>query len=585
MKHIRLTGMKLGKKILILAISVQLFLVSIAAGLGFYALNSHHALLSESTLTMLEMTSANLSNSLSEIDALTYTILGDPVIQKELSSIAASDAPRQQLTSYHTLYDQLIRYLQESSAQGVDYIQLQTDAYMVLTTYQRLSEEQEALYAEMIQAAAVNDGQIVYHTGSNTGDHLLAARAIRQVSPFTLDITGTMILGLDIHNLVSHATNDTAEIGSLYWILDDNGQSFYQSDALTAEDIAVISDNIHKEPHVISLHDGHYYMTHGTLSGGQQWGYTLLMSYETQHQALERSLMIYLLALLGALILSALLSRATIRSITRNLNALLDKINAFRGEMTESAPVELPAADDAPDEIAVLHVHFDHMTERIRSLIRERYVSELLTKDAQLQALEAQTNPHFLYNVLESINCRAKLAGNQDIATIVEALGRLLRVSLDKRSKMLPLQDELSLVGDYIAIQRQRFESQLEYTEAVPQELMHVEIPKLAIQPLVENAIKYALENGIDDYCQIEVTASVQGQSMVISVSNTGSTFPDHMLGVLNPDAITSHGFGIGLSNIHRRLRLTYGDHGYLYLRNQDDSAVCELHIPLAPLD
>ena len=167
----------------------------------------------------------------------------------------------------------------------------------------------------------------------------------------------------------------------------------------------------------------------------------------------------------------------------------------------------------------------------------------------------------------------------------MEALGRLLRVSLDKRSKMLPLQDELSLVGDYIAIQRQRFERQLEYTEAVPQELMHVEIPKLAIQPLVENAIKYALENGIDDYCRIEVTASVQTQSMVISVSNTGSTFPDHMLGVLNADAITSHGFGIGLSNIHRRLRLTYGDHGYLYLRNQDDSAVCELHIPLAPLD
>lgn len=581
MKRIWLSGMSLGQKIMILAIGAQLFLVSIAAFLGYNALSSHHALLADSTLTMLELTSANLSDILSEIDALTFKILGDPIIQSELSHIADSDDLQQQISSYHPLYNQLIRYMQEGSAIGVEHIHLQTDAYMVRTTYRQTDAAEQALYDELIRSAVLCNGQTTYHTASHNGHQLLAARSIRQVSPFTLSINGTMILDLNIDKLVSKATNGTARIGSLYWILDDQGQSFYQSDALTPEDIAVVSASLNKKPHVISLHDGHYFMCHGTLKGQTDWGYTLLLSYETQWQTQIRSLLIYLLALLAALVLATLLSRATIRSITRNISALLDKISGFQGELTESTTDALPASTGAPDEIAVLHTHFDHMAEKIRVLIRERYISELLTKEAQLQALEAQTNPHFLYNVLESINCRAKLSGNHDIATIVEALGRLLRVSLDKHSKMIPLQEELSLVKDYIVIQRQRYESQLDYQESVPDELLQTEIPKLAIQPLVENAIKYALESGIDDYCTIQVTASVHQQAMIISVANTGSSFPEHMLGVLDTSAMTAHGFGIGLSNIHSRLHLTYGEQGYLYLNNIDGMAVCELHIPL----
>lgn len=581
MNRINLPNMKLGKKIMLLAIGAQLFLVSISAFLGFSALSSHRTLLAESTLTMLELTSANLSNSLTEIDALTYNILSDPVIQQELTNIAASDDIQQQLTSYHTLYNRLIRYEQESKTLGVRHIQLQTSAYMVLTTYQRPTEAQTTLTEELIRTASISNGQTVYHTGLRGENRLLAARSIRQVSPFTLSTTGTMVLDLDIDKLVSQATNDTAKIGSLYWILDNNGDSFYQSDALTEADIAVISASLSDDPHVISLHDGHYFMCHGTLKGQPDWGYTLLLSYETQWQTQIRSYLIMLLTLFGALILASLLSRATVRSITKEFDTLLDKMNSFQGELTENNAGVPVVNADAKNEIAILHLHFDRMAERIHTLIRERYVSELLTKEAQLQALEAQTNPHFLYNVLESINCRAKLAGNTDIATIVEALGRLLRVSLDKRSKMIPLQDELSLIHDYIAIQRQRYENQLNYQDHVPDDLLHIQIPKLAIQPLVENAIKYALENGIDDDCAVEVTAAVHQKCMIISVANTGSTFPEHMLGILKTDAMTTHGFGIGLTNIHRRLQLTYGDQGYLYLKNTNGMAVCELHIPL----
>lgn len=574
------SNMKLGKKIMLLAVGAQLFLVCAAAFGGYSALRSHHALLAESTLALLETTSANLGSIFAEIDTLTYSMLGDDVFQQELSSIAGTSDLQQQLSSYHTLYDRLIRYEQENRRLGIKHIHLQTSAYTVLTDYQKSAVTHSDTLNALTSAASANNGLPVYDTAlCSTGD-LLVARSIRQVTPFTLTPIGTMILDLDLDKLVAQATNHTAQLDSLHWIIDDGGTVFYQSSALTEEDLTLISGNISATPHVISLPDGHYFMCHGQLNVQSGWGYTLLLPYETQWQMQMRSIAIFLLALLSALMLAFLLSRATVRAITRDINALLGKMNLFQAELTQTS-IAPPFQTDTQNEIAVLHVHFDRMTERINTLIQEKYISELLIKDAQLQALEAQTNPHFLYNVLETINCRAKLSGHQDIATIAEALGRLLRVSLDRRSKLIPLRQELSLVDDYLAIQRLRYENQLSYTLSVPDELMNVQIPKLSIQPLVENAIHYALEGGIDDYCSISVSACIHPDHMVIAVQNTGSAFPEPMLGMLQPDAVVPHGFGIGLSNIHRRLQLTYGDQGYLYLKNVDGQAVCELRIPL----
>ena len=133
---------------------------------------------------------------------------------------------------------------------------------------------------------------------------------------------------------------------------------------------------------------------------------------------------------------------------------------------------------------------------------------------------------------------------------------------------------------DYILIQKQRYEDQLTYAESIPEQLLEVMIPKLVIQPLIDNAIRYALERGIDDACSITVSACGTEDAVDITVSNSGSSFPEDMLGPLQPEQIRSHGLGIGLVNIYRRLQLTYGADSGLCLENTDGLAVCRLRIP-----
>ena len=580
MKRGRISHMKLRSKIMLLAVGAQLFIVGVAGLFGLLTLSSNNELLAQTTLGALELVSAKLSESLDEVDALTYQILSDTTIQRELSRIAAADSQQTQLASYHTIYGRLIRLEQENRQLGLKDMRLVTSAYTVSTSYALPGADKQAILDTLTLQARERGGQLLLYTGLCGEGELIAARAVRQVSPFDLSTTGVMLLTLDMNRLVQQAANSATMLDHFYWIIDDRGEGFYHSAALQEDALAAIAGHIDASPCILSLPDGHYFMAHGDLTGVADWGYTLLVSYEKQWRTQAGSYGLFILILCCAMVFASLLSRAIVRSITSRLEALLAKISSFQRQMTDSGDEAATLSGGTQDEITVLHSHFDDMAEQIRTLVQERYVGELLTKEAQLQALEAQINPHFLYNVLESINCRARLSGNREIAATVEALGRLLRTSLDKHAKSITLRQELALVHDYILIQKQRYEDQLTYAESIPEELLEVTIPKLVIQPLIDNAIKYALERGIDDACSITVSACGTEATVDITVSNSGSAFPEDMLGELQPEKIRSHGLGIGLVNISRRLQLTYGAEGGLRLENEDGLAVCRLRIP-----
>lgn len=580
MKHNPIPRMKLRNQIMLLAVVAQLFIVGVAGLLGLMTISSNNDLLAQTTLGTLELVSANLSESLGTVNALTYQLLSDTNIQQELSRIAASQSAQEQLASYHLLYDRLIRLRQENRQLGLTDVQLVTSAYTVNTSYLMADAERQAILDEVTQQAKACGGQLMFYTELCGEGQLIAARAIRQISPFDLATTGVLILSMDMDQLVQRAANSTTMLEQCYWIIDKAGEVFYTSQALKQDAHRLPIRSIDQSPCVVSLPDGHYFMAHGHLAGVADWGYTLLIPYEKQWRAQVSSYALFILVLGCAIVLASLLSNMIVRSITRRLEALLVKINGFQRQMTESGGEAASLSSRTQDEIAVLHSHFDSMAEQISTLVQERYVGELLTKEAQLQALESQINPHFLYNVLESINSRARLCGNREITATVEALGRLLRTSLDGRVKIITLRQELALVHDYILIQKQRYEDELTYTERIPEDLLDVTLPKLAIQPLIDNAIKYALENGIDDMCSIEVAVCELAGNVMITVSNSGSAFPQDMVGELQPDKMRAHGLGIGLVNIHQRLRLIYGEEGSLCLDNVNGLAVCRLSIP-----
>ena len=231
------------------------------------------------------------------------------------------------------------------------------------------------------------------------------------------------------------------------------------------------------------------------------------------------------------------------------------------------------------DEIGTLHQRFDRMALRIRTLVDTNYRNELLRKEAQLKALESQINPHFLYNTLESINWRAKASKNAEISMMAESLGTLLRSTLSNQESLVTLKYELDLVQAYMTIQKIRFEDRLDFTQAVDEGLDNLLIPPLSIQPLIENAIRYGMEE-MTETCHVELFVHRVGSQVLIKVKNNGSMFEDELLESLKNKSRKPNGFGIGLLNIDHRVRLLFGHNCGLVLNNENDCAAAEIYIP-----
>ncbi|MCY8278408.1 sensor histidine kinase, partial [Bacillus inaquosorum] len=194
-------------------------------------------------------------------------------------------------------------------------------------------------------------------------------------------------------------------------------------------------------------------------------------------------------------------------------------------------------------------------------LMEENVEKQLIIKETELKALQAQINPHFLYNTLESINWLAKANQQKQISKMVESLGFLLRNSIHMEKDTVTIQEEADIVLHYMTIQRFRFEERLNFTLDIDEEVKHCLIPKLTLQPLAENAIQYALEP-FTRPCAIRLQAKKTKNCVCITVEDNGPGMDERILE-------TSGGRGIGLWNIRERIRLTFGESYDLHIQSE----------------
>lgn len=205
---------------------------------------------------------------------------------------------------------------------------------------------------------------------------------------------------------------------------------------------------------------------------------------------------------------------------------------------------------------------------------KERHEEQLqaLATEAELKALKAQINPHFLFNTLNTI---AELihADSEKAEATVERLAEMFRYVLDGSERgMVPLEEELAFLDDYLEIERVRFGDRLRVTRAIAPEALDLLVPSLVLQPLVENSVRHGRgANGIID---LGIDIRIHGEEAVISISDRGPGMPaGHRIG-----QSSSH----GLSNVDQRLRKTYGkDSGLVVTANQPQGTAVALSIPL----
>jgi two-component system sensor histidine kinase YesM len=213
------------------------------------------------------------------------------------------------------------------------------------------------------------------------------------------------------------------------------------------------------------------------------------------------------------------------------------------------------------DEVGQLKRTFRMMIQQINELITENYSKQLTIKETQFKALQAQINPHFLYNTLESINWLAKSNGQPQISKMVESLGFLLRNSISLKEALITVEEELDIVMNYITIQRFRFEERLVFELDVPADARALLLPKLTLQPLIENSIHYALESMLEP-CHIRIWTKREQGRLILVVEDNGPGMEEGLLEQVRKGEAPTRGSGIGLRNIEERIILAFGE-GY----------------------
>lgn len=235
------------------------------------------------------------------------------------------------------------------------------------------------------------------------------------------------------------------------------------------------------------------------------------------------------------------------------------------------------------DEIGELTESFNYMLEEINTLIRQVYQEKIAQKNAEVQALQAQINPHFLYNTLDSVNWMLIDRGDYDISDIILSLAGLMRYSIEDENAFVPLEKEIGYVLCYLKIQKNRLEERLEYSVESEESLAADRVPKLILQPIVENAITHGIEPR-KRKGTIRIVLKDLGDEMLISVEDNGIGMTPEQLNHLReevPDVEKEGHTGIGVRNVDRRIRLHYGEaYGISIESTYGEGTIVNLRIP-----
>ena len=315
-----------------------------------------------------------------------------------------------------------------------------------------------------------------------------------------------------------------------------------------------------------------------------QWYLTATLPQNTVFHAqkqLYRDLLLEL-AIIG--LISYILACLTANSSLKRLLLLNMEIKKM-----EAGNFQIRLPHSGKDEIGQIIDSFSSMSKRMESMINERYEMGRTVKNAELCALQAQINPHFLYNSLDLINCIAIQKNVPQIMEMVTALVKFYKLTLNSGNEIVTLSQELLHVKTYVQIQNIRFVEKIHFSCNQPDWLTLYTIPKILLQPLVENAIIHGILESPTQTGSLSILFSKEMSSQVeeeiwIRVEDDGVGIPPHILNKLLKEDCLHKGSGYGVKNVNERIQLFYGERfGLSYESTQPGGTTVTVRIPAVP--
>lgn len=227
------------------------------------------------------------------------------------------------------------------------------------------------------------------------------------------------------------------------------------------------------------------------------------------------------------------------------------------------------------EEFADLDEAFNSMSDKLQYQFEKIYLEELALRDANIMALQSQINPHFLNNTLEIINWEARMAENYRVSAMIEALSTMLEATMNrKREQMIPLSEEMSYADAYLYIISQRFGEKLEVTKEIDERYFSVPVPRLIIQPILENAIEHGM--AFRRQGKLKISIYGKGDKLFIEVMNNGKLTQEDRIKIdelLNDDDTKEiHSLSLGIRNVNKRLKIIYGPECGLTIKSNNEN-------------
>ncbi|HHW00254.1 MAG TPA: sensor histidine kinase [Clostridiaceae bacterium] len=388
-------------------------------------------------------------------------------------------------------------------------------------------------------------------------------------------VLGTLFINLDLSNLRKIASDIKPYKDSFTYILSPDGTIVYDSsEKHTAE---TLSEDVLKE---LKLSRGHMtvnmfnntYIAVYTTSEISDWKVINFIPIDEYSANVSLVTRIVLIICVFAVLISIIVTFLVSKHISNPIEKLSDAMNKI-----EIGNMNLRVDESGNDEISILSKSFNSLLAKLQNSIQKEYELSIRQKDAEMKALQAQINPHFLYNVLQSISSIAILNNIEEINIMAKSLGKMLRYSIKTNENIVTINDECEHVMNYLSIQKMRFGDKLQYYIDIPHYVKEYSILKLTLQPVVENAIIHGF-NDKEGTDIIYISCWKDEDYIFFDISDNGKGIPpDKLNRIIEELNNTESGFysdkspSIGLKNVFVRLKIYYNNEASLSIESEED--------------
>lgn len=428
--------------------------------------------------------------------------------------------------------------------------------------------ENKVWYKKTIQ----QNGRLYWYINDDFGKQMISvSRLVFDIKNFAKPIA-VISVDMDMSKVASVVSDiHLGKTGKVY-LVDDKGKLIYSEDKSFLYRYTTKLYNSSAGSDFVTINGNKIMVIYNTLpqNGWKLVGMVSMAELNEKAEMIRN--FIYLTALLS-LVIAALISLYFSYSISQPIIKLATEM-----KKVEKGNFNISVEENWGGEIGVLYSSFNYMIKRINELIHEVYLSKIKEKDAELKALQAQINPHFLYNTLDTVNWLAVKHNVPEISKIVNSLASILRYSINKGNDVTTVENELKHVESYITIQKIRFKDKFEVSFNIDKRVLHYKTIKLILQPLVENAIIHGIET-YEGKGKILINGYLDGEKIVFEVINNGNPIDlDLVNKLLDSPADDKDSYGI--QNVNERIKLYYGEEYGLYYQAIDSNTVARIVIP-----